>query len=419
MAEIKQLKEGNKVIYPLTSTKAIVNDDGKRVAIPTKISELENDSGYVSAIPNLLKNTNFGDGFNGWTRSGSVTIKNDVYEGIGAAYIDGGGMIGQDVTLDASVYTLSFRVANSSINEEYPLKVLLRRANVSNVVTNARGWSNDDVPTIFVTSVSDKVYITFTLTSASNINIEFENSRYGCLVDSIRLEEGDTANAYDEYLMQKRLVSGLNMATVNGQSLLNGGDITINNTSLAIGSGLETSEIDGKLTLSLGSGLEFTDLGEASIKLGLGLMHQDDGSVVVSTSYIADHSGSLKLGTGLFKNSDGEIGLTTAVGLYVSDYDKHLKIKVSTQLNNNYGAAGLFCGTNMANSQYDGLLGIGLALSTEDCPFTFKEGMKIVDNRGMVIGTQSYGCAGLAFNYSDDFFINNNGQLCLATHLKP
>lgn len=212
-----------------TKVSQLTNDEGyaKSSDIPTKTSELTNDSGYVSVIPNLLKNTNFGDGFNGWTRSGSVAIKNDVYEGIGAAYIDGGGMIGQDVTLDTGVYTLSFRVANSSIDENYPLKVLLRRASVSKVDTNARGWNNGDVPTIYVASVSDKVYITFTLALASNINIDFENSRYGCLVDSIRLEEGDTANAYDEYLMQKRLVSGLNMATINGQSLLSGENITI------------------------------------------------------------------------------------------------------------------------------------------------------------------------------------------------
>jgi hypothetical protein len=35
MAEIKQLKEGDKVIYPLTSTKAIVDEEGKRISILT------------------------------------------------------------------------------------------------------------------------------------------------------------------------------------------------------------------------------------------------------------------------------------------------------------------------------------------------------------------------------------------------
>ena len=51
MAEIKQLKQGEEVIYPLTSTKAIVDEEGKRVSIPTKISELENDSDIVSSEP--------------------------------------------------------------------------------------------------------------------------------------------------------------------------------------------------------------------------------------------------------------------------------------------------------------------------------------------------------------------------------
>lgn len=49
MAEIKQLKEGDKVIYPLTSIKAIVDEEGKRVSIPTKTSELTNDSGFVTS----------------------------------------------------------------------------------------------------------------------------------------------------------------------------------------------------------------------------------------------------------------------------------------------------------------------------------------------------------------------------------
>lgn len=48
MAKIKQLKEGEEVIYPLTSIKAIVDEDGKRVNIPTKTSELVNDAQYAT-----------------------------------------------------------------------------------------------------------------------------------------------------------------------------------------------------------------------------------------------------------------------------------------------------------------------------------------------------------------------------------
>ena len=63
MAEIKQLKEGDEVIYPLTSIKALVDEEGKRVSIPTKTSELTNDSGYVTEgrveemIANSITNT--------------------------------------------------------------------------------------------------------------------------------------------------------------------------------------------------------------------------------------------------------------------------------------------------------------------------------------------------------------------------
>lgn len=51
MAEIKQLKEGDKYIYPLTSTKAIVDEEGKRVSILTedKVEEM-----ITQSITNVL-----------------------------------------------------------------------------------------------------------------------------------------------------------------------------------------------------------------------------------------------------------------------------------------------------------------------------------------------------------------------------
>lgn len=51
MAEIKQLREGDKVIYPLTSTKAIVDEEGKRVNIATT-DDVEN--AIQVAITNAL-----------------------------------------------------------------------------------------------------------------------------------------------------------------------------------------------------------------------------------------------------------------------------------------------------------------------------------------------------------------------------
>lgn len=50
-SEIKQLKEGDKVVYPLTSTKAIVDEEGKRVSILTedKVEEM-----ITQSITNVL-----------------------------------------------------------------------------------------------------------------------------------------------------------------------------------------------------------------------------------------------------------------------------------------------------------------------------------------------------------------------------
>lgn len=192
-----------------------------------------------SVIPNLLKNTNFGDGFNGWTTSGTVTIKDNVYEGLGVAEIGELAKLSQSVRLTEGRYTLSFR-AGGELGRDYPLIVNFVRANIADITTDFYKTNTS----VFVTEPRDLVTISFTVTSESDMDIQFESTRYVYLIDSIRLDEGDTANAYDEYLMQKRLVPGLNMATINGQSLLGGGDITISG-----GGGAASAGLSGQLSL--------------------------------------------------------------------------------------------------------------------------------------------------------------------------
>ena len=207
-----------------TKVSQLTNDLGyaTRTEIPTKTSQLTNDSGYTSVIPNLLKNTNFGDGFNGWTRSGTVTIKDNVYEGLGVAEIGELAKLAQSVRLTEGRYTLSFR-AVGELGRDYPLIVSFVRANIADITTDFYKTNTS----VFVTEPRDLVTVSFTVTQESDMDIQFESTRYVYLVDSIRLDEGDTANAYDEYLMQKRLVSGFNISTINGRSLLSGGNITI------------------------------------------------------------------------------------------------------------------------------------------------------------------------------------------------
>lgn len=164
---------------------------------------MTNDSGYVSTIPNLLKNTNFGDGLNGWNRSNTVTIKDNVYEGLGVAEIGELAKLAQSVRLAEGRYTLSFRLGGS-FDRNYPLIVNFVRANIADITTDFYKTSTS----VFVDGPRDLVVISFTVTSESDMDIEFESTRYVHLIDSIRLDKGDTANAYDEYIMQKRLVSG-------------------------------------------------------------------------------------------------------------------------------------------------------------------------------------------------------------------
>lgn len=192
-----------------------------------------------SVIPNLLKNTNFGDGFNGWTTSGTVTIKDDVYEGLGVAEIGELAKLAQSVRLTEGRYTLSFR-AGGELGRDYPLIVNFVRANIADITTDFYKTNTS----VFVTEPRDLVTISFTVTGENDMDIEFESTRYVYMVDSIRLDKGDTANAYDEYLMQKRLVPGLNMATINGQSLLGGGNIVISG-----GGGAASAGLSGQLSL--------------------------------------------------------------------------------------------------------------------------------------------------------------------------
>ena len=48
MAAIKQLKEGDELIFPLTHIDGVVDSTGNKVIIPTKMSELSNDNEYIT-----------------------------------------------------------------------------------------------------------------------------------------------------------------------------------------------------------------------------------------------------------------------------------------------------------------------------------------------------------------------------------
>lgn len=63
MAQIHTLKKDGKSIYPVTHISAVVDDNGNTVTeliskaenkVPTKVSELENDEGYITEIPDNL-----------------------------------------------------------------------------------------------------------------------------------------------------------------------------------------------------------------------------------------------------------------------------------------------------------------------------------------------------------------------------
>jgi hypothetical protein len=63
MAQIHTLKKEGESIYPVTHISAVVDDNGNTVAglisevegkVPTKVSELENDKGYITEIPDNL-----------------------------------------------------------------------------------------------------------------------------------------------------------------------------------------------------------------------------------------------------------------------------------------------------------------------------------------------------------------------------
>lgn len=70
MAQIHTLKKDGKSIYPVTHVSAVVDDNGNTVTelisevegkIPTNVSELENDKGYLTKIPDTLASKTYVD----------------------------------------------------------------------------------------------------------------------------------------------------------------------------------------------------------------------------------------------------------------------------------------------------------------------------------------------------------------------
>lgn len=53
MATIEAIKRNGKIIFPLTTINAVVDNEGNNISIPTKISDLTNDKGYLTEHQSL------------------------------------------------------------------------------------------------------------------------------------------------------------------------------------------------------------------------------------------------------------------------------------------------------------------------------------------------------------------------------
>lgn len=81
MANIKKLKENGQDIFPITHEQAVLDSNGVTLDtklndinnnIPTKTSDLANDSGYLTSIEDNLVTTNISDG--------TLTLTTDKYQ---------------------------------------------------------------------------------------------------------------------------------------------------------------------------------------------------------------------------------------------------------------------------------------------------------------------------------------------------
>jgi hypothetical protein len=175
--------------------------------------------------------------YNNWYKS-NVTINPNINEGLYTIQVGGGFTSSPSIALTKGKYVISFNIKYYD-NREYPNFIGITGENITNITSNigsiATGATSiSSFKYLYMadigsnTNKTSTAVIKFEVTSdSSDFKIGFESKRYSIEIDSIKLEEGENATQFTDFIYQKQLVSGLNIKTINGQSLLGGGNIEI------------------------------------------------------------------------------------------------------------------------------------------------------------------------------------------------
>lgn len=112
MAEIHTLYKDGKSIYPITHISAVVDDNGNTITeiLPTKVSQLENDSGYITEIPDTIASKEY-------VESAILNIEankqNTLISGTNIKTINGESILGEgnlDISSGGDIYYLELPV---------------------------------------------------------------------------------------------------------------------------------------------------------------------------------------------------------------------------------------------------------------------------------------------------------------------
>lgn len=178
---------------------------------------------------NLFFNADFSDGLNGWDTDGLGSGSVRVYEStlMGKAVALDGGSISQTISLNrGSEYTItsSNYVGGSAHNG---LKVYI--GNQDNVNLDGETVTLEEGYVKFPNSGTPEAHtITFTAASSEDVNVEFRTGEWSITKTEMVFVNGlsiSEANPLDN--KQDKLESGVNIKTINGESILGEGNIEI------------------------------------------------------------------------------------------------------------------------------------------------------------------------------------------------
>ncbi len=253
-----------------SSTDTTVN-----VSVPTKVSDLTNDSGYIT----------------------SYTETDPIFSASAASGISSSDISNWNGKAEVSdIPTKTSDLTNDG--EGYP--------------GNVYAVTRDDGNGIYTTSDGSGGYIVKPILHNSVVNYPLAaKNDIPTNVSDLTNDAGYIDSSYHDSSKQDTLVSGTNIKTINNESLLGSGNITVGGGGAT--KSIMTGKIDANYTLSTTNATKLTLVANKSVSIGTGLSISDGGikigagitKVLVNAQihFAEGGTGSSRRGVQIFQNS--------------------------------------------------------------------------------------------------------------------